>query len=75
MVNYIGEVSILCMKIAYMLLCTTNIGNAYKCCLYAGTWHIKSLHTLLYMLHMGITISAIYMQCPYLLYTITYNQS
>ena len=38
MVNYIGEVSILCMKIGYMLLCTTDIGNAYKCCLYAGTW-------------------------------------
>ena len=28
MVNSIGEVSILCMKVGYMLLCVTNMGIA-----------------------------------------------
>ena len=45
MVNYIGEVSILCRKIGYMLLCTTNMGIAYKSCLYAGMWHIDGTYS------------------------------
>jgi hypothetical protein len=35
MASCIGEFSILCTKNADMLLYTTNIGIAYKCCLYA----------------------------------------
>ena len=35
MASCIGELSILCTKNADMLLYTTNIGIAYKCCLYA----------------------------------------
>ena len=61
MASCIGEFSILCTKNAGMLLFTTNIGIAYECCLYAGTWHIRSVHMLLYTLHMGTAISTIYM--------------
>ena|ERR1700683_2947619 len=57
MASCIGEFSILCTKNADMLLFATNIGIAYECCLYAGTWHIRSLYLLL--LHMGTAISTI----------------
>ena len=60
MADHIGEVPISCTQIIYTLLCTTNIGIAYKCHLYAETWRIKSLYTLLYTLHMDIAISAVY---------------
>ena len=48
MVNSIGEVAILCMKIDYMLVCMTNIGIAQKCCLYPRMQHMKSHYMLLY---------------------------
>jgi hypothetical protein len=34
MASCIGELSVLCTKNADMLLYTTNIGIAYKCCLH-----------------------------------------
>src|ERR1700730_18482489 len=61
MASCIGNFSILCMKNTDMLLFTTNIGIAYECSLYAGTWRIRSVHMLLYMLHMGTAISTVCM--------------
>ena len=34
---------------------------AYECSLYAGTWRIRSVHMLLYTLHMGTAISTVCM--------------
>jgi hypothetical protein len=59
MASCIGEFSILCMKNADMLLFMTNIGITYEYSLYTGTWRIRSVHMLLYMVHMGTAISTI----------------
>jgi len=62
MASCIGKFSILCMKNADMFLFMTNIGIAYECSLYAGTWCIWSVHMQLYTLHMGIVINTICIQ-------------
>ena len=59
MASCIGKFSILCMKNIDMLLSTTNIGIAYEFSLHAGTWRIRSVHMLLYALHMGTAISTV----------------
>ena len=53
------------MKNTDMLLFTTNIDIAYECSLYAGTWHIRSVHMLLHTLHMGT---------PFVHYNLVYKQ-
>jgi hypothetical protein len=56
-----GKFYILCMKNAGMLLFTTNIDIAYECSLYTRAWRIRSVHMLLYTLHMGTAISTVCM--------------
>ena len=57
---HIGDVSIVCTKLDYMLLCTPNMGIVLKCSLYIKLWHINSLYMLLYTLHVGTAIGTIY---------------
>ena len=60
MANHIGDVSIVCTKFNYMLLCTPNMGIVLKCSLYVKLWRINSLYTLLYAQRVGTAIGTIY---------------
>ena len=60
MANCIGDVFIACAKFDYMLLCTPNMGIAWKCSLYVKQWRINSHYMLLYMLRMGTAVGTIY---------------
>ena len=84
MVDYKGEVTILCTKISLYIIVYNKYGHCMEMMpIHRNVAYKESLYTIVYTIygycykhHLYATfqcISSISMQCPYLSYTITYR--